>query len=91
MLAGLFVLFARSENIERPFVVGALTMSSSLIAMIMLDHLRRIDYRFHFTDLLGVCVVASLGFLIGRILDRLLGPKMGLLGSGEGPDADLAD
>jgi len=90
ILVGLCVLFARSENIERPFVVAAMTVSGSLLAVILMDHFSHVG-RFGLGDLLMVCVVAASGFFFGRLLDRLMGPRQLEFVDVEMVGTDLAD
>ncbi len=91
ILAGLFMLFVRAENIERPFVVSGLTLSGALFSLILLDHLKHTDLNFGFGSLLLVCLVATVGFALGRLIDWILGPRSTYTLDGESLDTNLAD
>lgn len=92
LLFGLFSLFTRATNIERNVVVGGLTILTSLVAAAFLVIDYRSGHRSGVGALVSACLVALMGYFVGRAIDWLLGPvavsdesRQGTLG------ADLAD
>jgi hypothetical protein len=72
---GLFAAFSRPDSIERPLLVGTLTILSSLLAMLLLYMEWREIFPRGWFGMLFVSIVAPLGLPIGRVIDRLLGPR----------------
>ena len=87
----MFLAFARPENIERPFMVGAMTTASSFLAG-WLIWLQWHSYTRSAGSEVAFAFLAVAGFGLGRALDVAMGPRplsaderQGTLG------ADLAD
>ena len=72
---GLFLSFARPENIERPFMVGFLTTMTSLVA----GWLLWLQWRQGDTEGGGSAIAFALfavsGFAVGRAIDAVMGPR----------------
>ena len=71
---GLFLMFANPENIERPFMVGAFTTTTSLLAGWLLW------LQWHsFSRSAGIAALSALlamsGFGLGRMLDVAMGAR----------------
>lgn len=71
---GIFLAFARPENIERPLLVGALTTLTALISgwLVWLEWHQGAD-RPGSAIAFGLFAVS--GFALGRALDTILGPR----------------
>ncbi|CAN5506253.1 hypothetical protein BH11ARM2_BH11ARM2_12280 [soil metagenome] len=67
---GLALLFVRSEVIEREGLVGGLTILTSSMAGAILA----LPWILSTPALFGVSVLAISGYIIGRIMDRAMGP-----------------
>ena len=72
---GMFLTFARPENMERPFLVGALTTLTSLLAgwPLWLQWHRFDHGGAGFTVL--CCLLAASGFGFGRAIDFAMGAR----------------
>ena len=72
---GMFLTYARPENIERPFMVGALTTATSLVA----GWLLWLQWHQGDPNRAGSAVAFALfavsGFAIGRAIDVAMGPR----------------
>jgi hypothetical protein len=77
-LFGMAVMFVRAENIERNMMVGAMTVTTALLAgLILYYNPRGLDN----SALFGIALLSLLGYAAGRVVDFYLG--------GEDPEADL--
>lgn len=70
-LFGIFTLFVRAENIERTGLVGGLTVLTALIAGLVLTLVPGLSN----ATLISVSCLSVLGFVVGRVIDALLGPR----------------
>lgn len=89
---GLSLLFSRSSNIERPILVGCLTLLTAAIAAILLGNEAKLGLRSHPNAFVSIAILAVLGFAVGRVIDYLLGPALHSIEETEPTlGADLAD
>ncbi len=92
VLFGFFCLFVNAENVERNILVGGLTLLTAVIAAGLLV----VDANRHHPEgtagLVSICALSLLGYGVGRVIDRILGPTDHTVDSKEGTlGADLAD
>lgn len=71
---GLFLTFSRPENIERPFMVGALTTVTSLFAGWLL-WLQWQSFTRSTGSEVAFALLAVAGFGFGRAIDAAMGPR----------------
>ena len=71
---GVFLTFARPENIERPFMVGAITTATSLLAGWLL-WLQWQSFTPSAGSAIAFALLAVAGFGIGRAIDVTLGAR----------------
>ena len=73
--SGLFLAYARPENIERPLMVGILTTATSLAAgwLLWLEWHQGDPNRAGSPILYALLAVA--GFGLGRAIDAIMGPR----------------
>lgn len=89
---GAFLMFARPENIERPFMVGVLTLATSLVALWMIFDDWQRGPTIGMGSAISRSLLALLGFGVGRVFDMILGPRMSRTQDREATiGADLAD
>ncbi len=90
---GVFLTFARPENIERPFMVGALTTTTGMIAgwLLWLEwHQATPDS--HPGSAVAFALFAASGFALGRAIDTILGARAHSAEESQATlGADLAD
>ena len=72
---GLFLMFARPENIERPFMVGGLTTATSLISGWLLWLQWQEGDTTRSGSAIAFALFAMAGFAIGRAIDVAMGPR----------------
>jgi len=90
-LVGLGVLFARAENIERPWLVGLCTLGGSAISAVLLWNASRMGAKAS-DGIAWTCIFLSIfGFFLGRLCDRLAGPRDIVRHDDATLGADLAD
>lgn len=74
-LFGLFLAFARAENIERPLMVGMLTTSTALLSGWLLWLEARHGDPAHQGIAVAYALFALSGFALGRAIDVIIGPR----------------
>lgn len=90
-LFGLGILFARSSNIERPNLVGGLTILGALGASYLLWSVSRDGLpATNATSLVAVTICVA-SFILGRIIDLMAGGRTKVHHDDAVLDADLAD
>ncbi|MGV3616971.1 MAG: hypothetical protein ACO1SV_16715 [Fimbriimonas sp.] len=72
-LFGVGLMFVRAENIERNYLVGGLTVVTAGVAGAMLAGLAPSAQTT--PALISISLVSVLGFVIGRVIDMILGPR----------------
>ena len=75
VIFGVFLSFARPENIERPFLVGVLTTVTSLAAAGLLWTEWQQGGAGHAGTAVAYSLFAASGFALGRAVDTILGPR----------------
>lgn len=72
---GVFLSFARPENIERPFMVGLMTTVTGLIAgwLLWLEWQQGGGARSGSS--IAYALFAASGFALGRAIDMIMGPR----------------
>jgi hypothetical protein len=72
-LFGAALMFVRGENIERNYLVGGLTILTALVAGTMLVGLPPASQTS--ATLVSISLVSVVGFVVGRVIDAILGPR----------------
>ncbi len=88
----MFLTFARPENIERPFMVGAFTTATACVA----GWLLWLEWHTGTPGSSGSAIAFSLfavsGFALGRAIDTIMGPRTRAADDRQSTlGADLAD
>jgi hypothetical protein len=74
MLFGAGIMFSNSSNIERPTVVGAITMAGGLVDAFLMWRTQISDGPDSWAQVFGYVLIALLFYGWGRLVDYLLGP-----------------
>lgn len=74
---GLFLMFARAENIERPFMVGGLTVATAAISswLLWLEWQTGVPGG-HAGSAVAFALFSASGFALGRAIDAIMGAKV---------------
>jgi len=75
VLFGLGLLFVRAAWIERDTLVASLTLITTLIACVVLYSNAPRSNQFTSSQMVSLMMLSVLGFGIGWLYDRLIGPK----------------
>lgn len=70
---GLGTMFARASNIERNGLVGGATLFTVAVGIVILASVP--SYAFTPAALVSTVLVSGLGYPVGRLLDRIAGPR----------------
>lgn len=89
---GMFLAFARPENIERPLMVGALTTATALLSGWLLWLETQHGNPNHQGIAVAYALFALTGFALGRAIDVVMGPRRASADERQATlGADLAD
>jgi hypothetical protein len=69
-----FLLFARAVNIERPILVGCLTLLTSAVAAVLILNEFKMGLRSEPRNYIPIAMLSVIGYGVGRVVDYLLGP-----------------
>lgn len=75
ILFGLGLLFVRASRIERNVLVAGCTLATSLLSAFLLGNQSGTTGEFTLWGTLSLGCLSFLGFAVGRLYDRLAGPK----------------
>jgi hypothetical protein len=90
-LLGLGVLFARASNIERPNLVGGITLVFAALSALVLWAGGQFGLSYSDRVAWGAISLSIFGFLAARVLDYVLGARSLVHHDDATLDADLAD
>lgn len=71
-LFGLGIMFSRASNIERTLLVGGMTVFTAAVSGVILATPAA---SATVPSLVSTCLVSTLGYIVGRVIDFLLGPR----------------
>lgn len=73
-LFGLGILFSRAENIERPALVGGLTLAGCVIVTVLLTRTVASGGPYNWWQMFGYFLITLAFYGWGRLMDYIMGP-----------------